>query len=150
MIDKDQILMLMDESEAVYLATIGDKGPRIRALVNLRRADRYPEPSKICRAAGFTVYLATSRASDKIREISANPAVALYYCDPKTYHGVMLSGRAEVLDDAELKKALWSWDWRVYWPTGASDPDYVVVRIKADEVSGWWSGKEFNLEQGSA
>ena len=146
MVSKQDVLNLMNEAEAVYLATIGETGPRIRALVNLRRADRYPGASKTCRTDDFTVFLSTSAASDKVREIRANPAVALYYCDAERFHGVTVNGRAEVLDNPDLKNALWSWDWRVYWPDGASDPDFVVVRVKADEVGGWWSGKPFRLD----
>ncbi len=140
------LFKLMDEADAVYLATISEKGPRIRALVNLRRSDKYPEPSKIARAGEFTVYLATSLASDKAKDIQSNPAVSVYYCEPKSFHGVMIAGQAEILDDPELKKALWSWDWRVYWPRGASDPDYIVIRIKPEEIKGWWSGSQFKIE----
>jgi general stress protein 26 len=146
MIDKKQVLALMDEAEIVTLATIGEKGPRIRALVNLRRADKFPGPSKLARRDDFTVFLSTSLASDKVREVRANPAVALYYCDAQNFHGVTLEGKAEILDDPELKKALWSPDWSFYWPGGASDPDYVILRITADDVSGWWSSKPFRLE----
>jgi general stress protein 26 len=148
-VDKRAILDLMDEAEAVYLATIGETGPRIRAMVNLRRADRYPGPSKTCRTEDFTVFLSTSAASDKVSELRANPSVSVYFCDPNSFHGVTIAGRAEVLDDPELKKALWSEDWRVYWPEGDGDPDYVVVRIKAEEISGWWGGKPFRLEPGA-
>lgn len=148
MVDKKQVHALMDEAEAVYLATIGEKGPRIRALVNLRRADLYPGPSKTARASDFTVYLATSDASDKIREIRANPAVAVYYCEPKSFHGVTLSGRAEILDDPALKQALWSDDWRIYWPSGADHPDYVIIRLKPDDIKGWWGSTEFRLDSG--
>lgn len=144
--DKSAILNLMDEAEAVYLATVAEKGPRIRALVNLRRSDHYPGPAKFACTGGFTVYLATSLASDKVQEIRANPSVAVYYCTPRNFHGVMLSGVAELLDDAELKKALWSEDWRIYWPDGDTNPDYIVLRIKPDEIRGWQGSMPFTLE----
>jgi general stress protein 26 len=144
--DKSEVLGLMNASEAVYLATAGEKGPRIRALVNLRRADRYPVPSKTAQSDDFTVYLATSMASDKVREIKDCPIVSVYYCEPRSFHGVTLSGTAEILDDPALKEALWSDDWRVYWPDGASDPDYVVLPIKPEEICGWWSGAQFRLD----
>jgi general stress protein 26 len=143
--DKQQILELMDRADAVMLATAAEKGPRIRALVNLR-ADRYPGPSKTARQEDFTVYLSTSRASDKVREVAANPAVALYYYDAGRFHGVMLAGKAEVVDDPELKKALWCDGWRIYWPDGAGNPDYVIIRIKAEEIRGWWGSEPFRLE----
>jgi len=143
--DKPQVLALMDESEAVYLATISEKGPRVRALVNLRRADLYPAPSRTARTDDFTVYLSTSRDSDKIREITADPRVSVYYSEPNNYRGVMLCGLAEILDDPALKAALWSDDWSIYWPDGAANPDYVVVRVRPDEIRGWWGNKPFTL-----
>lgn len=133
----DNVLHIMDLAEVVYLATVAGPGPRIRALVNLRRRDLFPGPSQTACTKDGTVYLATSGASDKIAEIKANPAVAVYYCIPRQFDGVMLGGRAEILTDADLKEALWSDDWRIYWPDGYSDPDYVVVRIKPDEIRGW-------------
>jgi general stress protein 26 len=146
MVDKKQALTLMDEAEVVYLATVSAKGPRIRALVNLRRSDQYPEPSKIARTDDFAVYLATSLASDKIRDIRANPAVAVYYCKPQSFHGVTVSGRAELVDDPRLKEALWSDDWRIYWPDGPSNADYIVVRITPEEIRGWWESQAFTIE----
>jgi general stress protein 26 len=144
--DKAAILKLMDDAEAVYLATIATKGPRIRALVNLRRRDQYPGPAKVACTDDGTVYLATSLASDKVQEIKANPAVAVYYCTPHNFHGVMLSGRAEILDEPSLKKALWSEDWRLYWPDGDTNPDYIVLRIKPEEIRGWQGSVPFTLE----
>jgi general stress protein 26 len=144
--DRQQVLELMDQADAVYLATVSEKGPRIRALVNLRHAGHYPGPSKTARREDFTVYLSTSLASDKVREVKANPAVALYYCDDGHFHGVMLAGKAVVLTDAALKETLWSEGWRIYWPDGPGNPDYVIVKVKAEEVSGWWGSKPFRLE----
>jgi general stress protein 26 len=147
-IDSDTVLKLMDESAAVYLATVNGASPRIRALVNLRRRDQSPGPSEFCRSQGGMVFLSTSGASSKVREIRANPAASVYYCDPSSVHGVTLWGRMEVLTDPELKHALWSDAWRVYW-TGPDDADYVVLRMKPDGAAGWWGTNPFQLEAGS-
>jgi general stress protein 26 len=145
MVTPQQLLRLMNAAWAVYLATASADGPRVRALVNLRRRWRYRIPSRMARKAGFTVYLTTSRASDKIAEIAADPRVSVYYSQPLFFRGVMLSGRAEVLDDQDLKNALWSEDWRIYWPDGPSHPDYVVVRLVPDQIRGWWGSKPFAI-----
>lgn len=145
MIDKQQVLDLMDTAEAVYLATVSPKGPRIRALVNLRRADRYPHPSKTARTDDFTVYMSTSRSSDKVREIAADSNVSVYYSEPKTFHGVMLCGTAEVVEDPAVKLALWSEDWRIYWADGPLNPDHVILRVRVSEVRGWWGSEPFVL-----
>ena len=146
MIRNQDALKVMNAAKAVYLATSSANGPRLRALVNLRRAWAYRRPSKTARTDDFTVYLATSRASDKIAEIKADTRISVYYSQPLLFRGVMLCGRAEVLDEPALKTALWSNDWRIYWPDGAADPDYVVIRLRPDEVRGWWGSKPFALD----
>jgi general stress protein 26 len=146
MIDRQSLLEVMDRAEAVYLATVNGGGPRIRAMVNLRRADLYPGPSAVCRAEGFASFFATSLASGKVSEIRANPAVSVYYCDPGRFLGITFSGRMEILTSPELKKALWDDGWLQYWPTGAGDPDYVVLRLRPATAAGWWKGAPFCLE----
>jgi len=146
MIDRNAVLELMDGSPVVFFATVEGHAPRIRALENLRRQDRYPEASHFCRGEGFTCYFSTSGASGKVREIRSNPSVAAYYCDPAQVHGATVSGEAEVLTDPGLKRALWSDAWGIYWK-GWEDPDYVVVRLKARDIRGWWGTNPFTLER---
>ena len=148
MIDREAVLALMEESAAVYLATVDGAVPRIRALVNLRRRDQFPGPSEFCRREGRTVYLSTSAASSKVREIRANPEATVYYCDPGSVRGISLSGRMEVLTDPGLKRALWSDSWRVYW-AGPDDPDYVVLRMEPTGAEGWWGTGPVEIEVGS-
>ncbi len=145
-IDRNDILDVMDRSDAVYLATVTGSAPRIRAMVNHRRADIYPEPSRFARAAGFTVYFCTSAASGKVRDLRANPAAAAYFALPLESKGVMLAGDTEVLEDLKYKEALWDEGWRVYWSGGPSDPDCVVVRLTPNEATGWWGSEPFYLD----
>lgn len=144
--DKNDVLEMMTSAEAVYLATTSEGAPRIRALLNLRRADLYPGPSRFCAKAGFTCYLSTSRASGKVHDILSNPAVSLYYSTPDTTRGVELRGPAEVVDDAEIKHALWQEEWRIYWTAGCGDPDYVILRLAPVFATGWWETEPFQLE----
>jgi len=148
MIEKQELFEVMNRAEAVYLATADGAVPRIRALVNLRRRDLYPGPARFCQAEGFTVYLATSAASDKARELRANPQASVYYCEPGRFHGLTLTGPVEILADPELKKTLWDESWRIYWPSGAEDPDYVILRMRPLEASGWWGTRPFQASPG--
>lgn len=144
-IDREAVLEMMNEAEAVYLATIEGEVPRIRALVNLRRRDLYPGPSQFCRREGFTVYLSTSASTRKPHELRAHPLASVYYCNPRQFQGVTLTGPVEILTDPTLKETLWDESWRIYFPMGAADPDYVVLRLKPTEAEGWWSEKRFSL-----
>lgn len=145
---KQEILDLMNRSEAVYLATQDGRVPRLRALVNLRRSDLFPGAAEFCRKEGFTCYCSTSAASSKVAELFAHPEASLYYCDPRNGHGVTLSGRVEILADQALKTTLWDDSWRIYWP-GPEDPDYVILRMTPVEAFGWWGTKPFRLSMGS-
>ncbi|HWR36054.1 MAG TPA: pyridoxamine 5'-phosphate oxidase family protein [Clostridia bacterium] len=145
MIDKESLLEIANRADAVYLATVDGTSPRIRAMVNLRRQDQYPEPSQVCRADGFACYFSTSMSSGKVREVRSNPAASAYYCDPLTFRGATFSGKMEILTGPELKKALWDEGWRIYW-TGADDPDYVILRLKPTEATGWYAGKPFHVD----
>ncbi len=145
MIERAAVLELMATSPAVYLATSDGARPWIRALVNLRRADLYPGPSAFCRREEFVCYFSTSGASSKVAAVRAHPGVAVYYCDPERTRGVTLGGEMEVLHEPDLKRALWDESWRIYW-SGPDDPDYVVLRLRPTEASGWWGTAPFHLD----
>lgn len=144
--DKDAVLEMMTSAEAVYLATSNGEAPRIRALVNLRRPDRYPDRSRFCAEAGFTSYFSTSRASGKVRDVLSNPQVSVYYSDPVGTRGIELRGRAELVDDEAIRRRLWQDEWRIYWRDGCDDPDYVILRLTPVHATGWWGTQPFELE----
>lgn len=146
MMDKTQILKVMDESQAVYLATVSEKGPSVRALANLRHAGVYPGIAETARCDGFTVYLSTSRKTRKVKEIAADPRISLYYCVPARFEGVTLNGKAVVIDDEVLRRALWCDDWRIYWPTGLDDTDYCIIRCVPETIFGWHGSSPFNFD----
>jgi general stress protein 26 len=147
MIDRDAALEMMSEAEAVYLATVSDGAPRVRALVNLRRRDR--SSCDFCRREAFTSYFSTSAASGKVRDIRANSSVAVYYSNPDKTRGIELRGHMEIVSDQDLKKALWQDEWSIYW-RGADDPDYVVLRLKPVHAAGWWGTAPFRLKLGGS
>ena len=68
------------------------------------------------------------------------PVVAMYYCVPEEYKGVMLRGKAEIIDDLEFKKAIWVKGWARYYHKGYSDPDFTILRIKPYWVKVWYKG----------
>lgn len=49
------------------------------------------------------------------------------------YEGVMLKGTMEVLEDADIKEALWKVGDRIFYPKGFTDPDYCVLKFTAFE-----------------
>jgi general stress protein 26 len=106
-----------------HLATIEDNKPQIRVMHCPRIDD------------DLTVWYTTSAASDKVRQITANPEVALEFYDG----GKMLkiTGKAVVLHDQATKNELWQDDWIRYFKNGKDDPDYCLIKIRPVTAVFW-------------
>ena len=144
---------LMETAQAVYLTTNGPGGyPYTRAMLNLRNREQYPgqEPLFAAHREDLLVYLTTNTFSQKLRQIQANPRVSVYYCNPGQFHGLMLSGDIEVLDDSALRHALWNEGWERYYPGGADDPDHTVLCLRPKRAIGWYKATRFEFELGDA
>jgi general stress protein 26 len=142
------VLQLITTAPATYLATIGpDGGPEIRAMLNLRNRQQYPGLVELyaAHADDLLVYLTTNTSSAKLDQIRANPAAALYFCDPASFHGVMLAGPLRIVTDAPLKRRIWQDGWQQYYPGGPDDPDYTILSLHSTVAKGWHGGGRFEL-----
>ncbi len=123
---------LMQNTEVVYLATVdGDGFPQVRAMVNLRNTSLNPSTAKVFESHldDFLMYFTTHKSSDKIKHIQMNPNASVYFCDSKQRCSLLLAGKIEIVSDAKLKKDLWQQRWIKHFPTGAEDPEYIVLRF---------------------
>lgn len=140
---------LMEISEAVYLTTIDRSGfPYTRAMLNLRNRKQYPSLAELFGKHNddFLIYFSTNTSSGKIKQIKANPNVSVYYCNPKEFHGLMLSGRIEIDTDPAIRKTLWHDGWERYYPEGVDDPDYTVLRLLPNLARGWYQAAPFEFK----
>lgn len=143
---KQNCLELMETSEAAYLATIDASGfPCIRAVTNLRRREEWPglAPFFEKHRDDFLVYILTNTSSNKVRQVAANPAGSIYYCCPAKFHGLMLEGFIEVVEDDNFKRGFWQPGWERYYAGGPEDPDYALLRLRPLRASGWWEERTF-------
>jgi general stress protein 26 len=146
---KEASVELMAQAECALLTTIGTDGyPHTRALFNLRNRSAFPKQAALLAKQDdeLRVYFSTNTSSVKVREIVANPRVAVYYCDPSSIHGLMLRGEMTIVDDRAVKDALWSDGWERYYPKGPADPDYCVLSLRPDLAMGWQHGAPFTYE----
>ncbi len=125
-------LELIESSKAAYLTTIDSKGyPVTRAMFNLRNKEQFPEFSEFFTKQDnkFVLYITTNTSSSKLEHIKENPKIAVYYCDPEDFKGVMFGGDAEIIDDIEFKKKIWLDWWTKYYSEGVEDPDYSLLKL---------------------
>lgn len=133
-------LTLMETTPAVFLATVDEEGlPHIRAVSNLRHKRQFPSLRTFFRQLEnpFVTYITTSTSSAKARQIRHNDRVALYYCRPERFFGVMLSGSMAAVSERTIKEALWQQGWLAFWPKGPTDSRYRVCRFEPDGARGW-------------
>ncbi len=93
--------------------------------------DGFPQarPMTILLRAGRAIWFATSRRSNKVSEIAADPRVTIFFIDTVLFNYAYLHGRARLITDSEEKRKLWQEAWTDDWPEGPSDPDYVLIEV---------------------
>lgn len=141
-------LQLMETSWSVYFTTIDEKDfPQTRAMDNLRSKERFPKLANLFKTHedDFWILLSTNTSSAKMRHIKKNPVVCAYYCKPREFHGLMLSGTVEIVEDPKLKKAIWHDYWTQYYPKGVNDPDYTVLSLYPTHAKGWHRMNTFSF-----
>jgi general stress protein 26 len=87
----------------------------------------------------WTLRFMTDRRSRKAQEIGRTGRMTLaYQCDAENSY-VTLVGRARIIDDVAVKKAIWnpaSYKWH---PGGPTDPNVVLIDFIADRIELWSS-----------
>ncbi len=139
---KEAARELMLKAPVLYLASIDENGfPHIRAIENLKSVEKFPHAAKVLSEHDqndLNVYISTNTSSTKVKQVKKNSAISIYYCLPNEYKGIMLQGKAEFIDDIELKKKLWTDGWEMYYSKGYSDPDFTILRLKPKYLKTWY------------
>ena len=116
---KDKILEKMKGLTLASFATVTEDGkPWVRYVAV--KADE-----------NLDIWFATFNTSRKVRQIAANPDVHLVLgvTDlPSAASWIQIQGRAQILDDAETKNAVW---YSMLEPmfSGPDDPNYTVCKV---------------------
>jgi general stress protein 26 len=86
-------------------------------------------------------WFSTNVSAERTHLLLKRPQVCIYIYDPERIHGLMLTGRMEVLRDNETKAAHWKEGDERYYPLGPTDPDYCMLRFTAEKGNYWSMGK---------
>ena len=146
---RQRCIGIMEKAGDVFLTTIGKDGfPYIRCIFNLRNKEKFPDLAGLYSGGtdDFLVYLSTNTSSVKVSQLKENSAVSVYYCIPEKFHSLMLAGNVEILDDLEIKKAIYRDGWEIYFPTGPGDPDFTLLRLQPLFARGWYENFAFEFK----
>lgn len=115
---------MLAKAETMHFATVSaDNAPRVCAV-------------SVLRAQGNdTLYFSTGTESVKIKHLRDNPNASA--CIVSGGDSQTLVGTAAVVEDMEVKKAMWQ-PWMIdHFPGGPEDPGYCVVKFKANVATLW-------------
>ena len=136
-------LKLLEESRFAFLTTLDEKGiPHSRSMFNLRGKSFFPdiqaamEPFK----NGFTLFFSTNQSSQKYQQILNNPTACVLITRPDDFLGLTLNGTLEIIEDPQIKKAMWYEGSERYYYLGVTDPDYILLKLNPSSLEWWGSG----------
>ena len=110
-----------DEAGLSFVGSVDDGGfPQVKAMLAPRERE------------GLRVFwFSTNASSMRVAQFRRNGAACLYFCDPRTFRGLLLTGTMEVLEDAASRRLVWREGDERYYPGGVDGPDCCVLRFTA-------------------
>lgn len=144
-------LDVMRSADHAFVSTIDEEGlPQTRVMFNLRNEEQFASLRAVFaeHEDDLLIYLGTNTSSEKVDQIRANPAMCVCFSVADKFHSIMLAGRAEIVEEQEVKESLWQSNWTMYYPGGPTDPDYTVVRLAPRKGKGWAGSEAVSFKLG--
>jgi general stress protein 26 len=115
------------------------------ALLTTRRADGHLVSRPMAtqeRRPGCDLWFVTNKDTDKLDEIAHDPHVNCAFYDADSREWVSVAGTAHAVDDREKIRALYSADWKAWFPDeggnrdgGPDDPRLRLIFVDAHSVT---------------
>ena len=122
--DKNKIADFIRKQKVSFICSVDEDGfPNVKAMLR---------PRKIEGLQYF--YFSKNTSSMRVKQYQNNPNASIYFYHKGLikYTGVMLKGKMEVLTDQETKNMIWRKGDTIFYKGGVTDPDYCVLRFKAE------------------
>ncbi len=127
-VDKDAFFSDVEAAakKAIWcaLATVAGDEPRVRMVHPTWEGD--------------TLWVATGPQTGKAKQIRENGAVDLQFqVAADGFVHLLVRGNATILEDRATKERIWDvmdYDLAQFWPGGASDPGYCVLKVEPSRV----------------
>lgn len=119
-LSRDSLLIyartIINSAESRVLVTVDEDGkPQARTM-----APFHPEED-------WTIWLGTFPTSRKVKQIQSDPNVVVFYYEVKSRSYVSISGKAELVNDPELKAKYWKSGWKMFYPD--RETQYILIKV---------------------
>ena len=119
-----RIKSLIDSCRDAVLITIDSSGLAVPRVMNKVQDNE---------RSGGVFWFATMHDSQKVKRINNNNRVSIMFYDAKTGDCANVYGTALILTDTETKERFWNDDWKEYFPGGATDPVYCLIKVTPEK-----------------
>ena len=115
---------LIAREKTAYLGSLDADGfPSIKAMMAPRK-----------RVGVNVFYFSTNTSSQHVAQFRADGRACLYFSNTLFVKGVLLKGRAEILDDPVSRELVWKQGDEKYYKLGLTDPDFCVIRFTTESL----------------
>jgi general stress protein 26 len=80
----------------------------------------------------MVIWLGTNSNSRKVIDIQNNPNVTLYYYDSNGTGYVVISGKAQIIDDREETTKRWKEEWAQFYPN--REKNYILIKVVPEKM----------------
>jgi general stress protein 26 len=120
----DKLIELTRDSRFCMLTTTDEDGTLVSRPMARQDVD-----------LDVTMWFIATRDSRKVRHVRANPQVSVTVSTNSSW--VSLTGRAEVVDDLETLREMWSTFAEAWIPEGPEDPNAILLKVDVDSAEYW-------------
>lgn len=124
--DVNQVERFIRKQKVALICSVDEEGfPNAKAMQKPRKMDGL-----------YQFYFSTNTSSMRVKQYRNNPNACIYFFHKGLiqYTGVMLKGKMEVLTDQDTKNMIWRKGDTIFYKGGVTDPDYCVLRFKAESA----------------
>ena len=120
----ERLVDLTQDSRFCMLTTVDSGGTLVSRPMARQEVDVAAE-----------LWFIATRDSRKVGHIQADPTVSVTVSTDTSW--VSLAGRAEVVDDLEKLRELWSTFAEAWIPDGPEDPNAILIRVDVESAEYW-------------
>lgn len=99
--------------------------------------DLTSRPMAVQKIEGENIWFFARRNSGKMFSISKHHQVNLGFSSTKDSSFVSIAGRAQIVDDRDKIRELWSKAAEAFLPEGPEDPNVVLIRVVMESAEYW-------------
>jgi len=129
---------LIDKQSVSFISSVDENSfPNTKAML-----------APVKREGIKTIYWHTNSPSMRVKQYRNNPKACVYFCDEQSFHGVMLKGTMEVVDDLAVKKEIWKDEFSMYYRGGMDGGDFTILKFTAESGRSYsnFKSEDFEIE----